>query len=136
MDPDENALRSAPAYDDHEARITKQEKAVVDLQYELALFRQQTDSNFEALRVQIASNHMQAELQLQAGLAMAREAINDKIAQERKSMDEAMLKSIAELAARVDRIESKVEFLTKWLVASQVTIISFVITLAAQAFLP
>jgi hypothetical protein len=102
MDSDERAPQSTPAYDDHEARLTKQENAVVDIQLELALFRQQTDSNFDALRLQIENAVRQTKDELrhefQTTLHAAEERLRTRITEE------------------IRRVESKLDSMVRWMI--------------------
>jgi F0F1-type ATP synthase membrane subunit b/b' len=118
---DENPPPSASAYDDHEARIAKQEKAVVDLQYELALFRQQTDSNFEALRLQIENAIEKARDQLRnefpAALHAAEQRLTTRVIEETR------------------RVESKLDSMVRWMIGLQLTTTGLVAALIGYGYL-
>jgi F0F1-type ATP synthase membrane subunit b/b' len=118
---DEKPPPSASAYDDHEARIAKQEKAVVDLQYELALFRQQTDSNFEALRLQIENAIEKARDQLRnefpAALHAAEQRLTTRVIEETR------------------RVESKLDSMVRWMIGLQLTTTGLVAALIGYGYL-
>jgi DNA-binding helix-hairpin-helix protein with protein kinase domain len=115
MNSDENAPPLASAYDDLEARLTKQENLVVDLRCELALFRQQTDSNFETLRLQLANAVSKAEFQ--ASMAALEQRLTERILQETR------------------RVEAKLDSMVRWIIGLQLTTIALVAALVGYGYL-
>jgi len=121
MDRDENTAPSASEYDDHEARITTQEKAVVDLRCEFVLFRQQTDANFNALRMQIehglSGMKKELRLELQASLHALEQRLTAKITDE------------------IRRLETKIDLLVKWMIGLQLTTVGLIAAIIAHGYL-
>jgi hypothetical protein len=113
MDTDQNAPQSTSAYDDHEARLTMQEKAVVDLRCELALFRQQTDSNFEALRLQ----NVVTKAEFQAAMTALEQRLTTKIIEESR------------------RVEAKLDSMVRWIIGLQLTTTALVAALVGYGYL-
>jgi hypothetical protein len=115
MDAEENAHQPAPAYDDYEARLAEQEKAVVDLRYEIALFRQRTDSNFEALRLQVESSVSKAEFQ--AAMNALEQRLTTKIIEETR------------------RVEAKLDSMVRWMIGLQLTTTGLIAALVGYGYL-
>jgi hypothetical protein len=115
MNSDENTPPLASAYDDLEARLTKQENLVVDLRCELALFRQQTDSNFETLRLQLANAVSKADFQ--ASMAALEQRLTERILQETR------------------RVEAKLDSMVRWIIGLQLTTTALVAALVGYGYL-
>lgn len=132
-------------YENHEARITALEKAVVDPHHDIALLRQHMDCGFESLRMEIA--HMGDKLRLE--FQESQQQFYEKICRELKGVDERGIQNtdrledhivrlegrIDRLENRIDRLEAKLDFFIRWLIGLQLTTMGGLIALAAHQYL-
>ncbi|MTV39588.1 hypothetical protein [Duganella radicis] len=108
-----NESRAQPAYDDHEARLTKVEQAVTDLQCDNALLRQQMESGFAAVQTQFALTEERLRSEFRDGLHALEQRMNAKIEAESKrleSMFSAQLQGAVQiLIARMDQQDTRMD---------------------------
>jgi len=117
MEPVPNKPCPTPAYDDTKPRLTKLEKAVTDLQCDNALLRQQMASGFAAVQTQFALTEEKLRREFHDALHAQEQRLTAKIEHESQ------------------RLEAKIDQLTKWLIGMQVTTMAFVAGIAIQLFL-
>ncbi|WP_343730634.1 hypothetical protein [Duganella sp.] len=158
-----NESHATSAYDDHEARLAKLEKAVADLQCDIALLRQRMDSGFEAVQVQFALTEEKLRREFNDGLHALERRMSAKIEAESQRLERAFSSQFQVLIARMDlqdarmdrhdarmdardarmdrteakldRLDAKIDHLAKWLIGAQVTTMAFVVAIAVQLFL-
>lgn len=140
LTPNESPTQTA--YDEHEARLTKVEKTVTDLQCDNSLLRQQMASGFAAGQAQLALTEEKLRREFHDGLHSLEQHLTTQIAAESQRLESKFSNEIQMLAtrmdrqdAKIDRLDTKIDLLAKWLIGAQVTTMAFVIGIAAQLFL-
>jgi galactokinase len=147
LTPNESPTQTA--YDEHEARLMKVEKAVTDLQCDNSLLRQQMASGFAAAQAQLALTEEKLRREFHDGLYSLEQRLTAQIAAESQRLESKFSSEIQMLAvrmdrqdakmdrqdAKIDRLGTKIDQLAKWLIGAQITTMAFVIGIAAQLFL-
>lgn len=151
-----NESHAISAYHDHEVRLTKVEKAVTDLQCEVALLRQRVDSGFAAVQMQLALSEEKLRREFNDSLHALEQRMTTKIEAESQRLErmfdsqfqtvlarmdqqdarmDAQDARMDRFEAKLDRLDAKIDHLAKWLIGAQVTTIAFVVAIAVQLFL-
>ncbi|MYM25303.1 hypothetical protein GTP46_21975 [Duganella sp. FT135W] len=135
MEPMANESHPTSTYDDTESPLTQVEKAVTDLQCDNALLRQRMDSGFAGVQAQFALTEEKLRREFHDALHALEQRLNAKIEAESHRLESKFSSEIQIVITRMDRLETKLDLLTKWLIGAQVTTMAFVAGIAVQLFL-